>query len=97
MIDVKHCGGCRDDFYNGKNPYSTKQCWSLKTARIVTRWRIGTWTQPTQPGAFTEVKVPNCYHAQGASFYEKLPAHAIDPVRLRAVETTKRRGVGGVL
>lgn len=97
MIDKKHCNGCRDNFYNGNNPLNVKECWSLKTAQLVTRWRTGTWTMPATPGAFTEVRVPHCYHAQGYSFTDKLPAFAIDPVRLRAVETTKERGRGGVL
>lgn len=29
------CKGCRDDFYNGKNPYGIKKCWFFDKARIV--------------------------------------------------------------
>jgi hypothetical protein len=70
---LRHCGGCRDDFYNGNNPLGVQRCWGLKTAKLVTRFRIGTWTQPDAPGAFTKVKTLTCWHASGAHFYEKLP------------------------
>lgn len=70
---MRHCGGCRDDFYNGKNPMGVQRCWGLKTAKLVTRYRIGTWTRPDQPGAFTKVKCLNCFHAKGEHYYEKLP------------------------
>lgn len=73
-MDQKHCLGCEDDFYNGKNPMGVKQCWGLKTAKILTRYEIDTWTTPTQRGAFSEVKKPNCYHAKGQHYYEKLPS-----------------------
>lgn len=38
-MDKKYCGGCVDDFHNGHNPYGVKECWSLKTAKLVTKWR----------------------------------------------------------
>lgn len=72
-MDPKHCRGCEDDFYNGHNPYGVTACWHLGDATIVTRYRTGTWTQPTQPGAFTEVQVPNCYRQKGEHFVAKLP------------------------
>jgi hypothetical protein len=70
---LEKCRGCRDDFYNDKNPMGVKRCWGLKTAKMVTRFRIGTWTVPTQPFAFTEVRKLSCWHADGSHFYEKLP------------------------
>ena len=70
---LQHCAGCRDDFYNGNNPYGVQRCWGLKTAKLVTRFRIGTWTEPDRPGAFTKVKGLSCWHANGQHFYEKLP------------------------
>jgi len=39
----------------------------------VTRYRIGTWTRPTEKGAFTKVQIPNCYHQDGYVFYTRLP------------------------
>lgn len=95
-VTKSNCLGCEDDFYNDKNPLGVRVCWSLKTARLITRWRTGVWTMPAVPGAFTEVRVPSCYRAKGYSFQDRLPSFAIDPIRLRANETTKR-GQGGVL
>ncbi len=71
---MQMCGGCRDDFYNGKNPLGVQRCWGLKTAKKVIRYRIGTWTAPTEPGAFTKVTTLSCYHAKGEHYYEKLPS-----------------------
>ena len=36
----KYCSGCRDDFYNGKNPYGIKECWSLKDAVMVLKKEV---------------------------------------------------------
>lgn len=91
MSKQDHCRGCRDDFYNGHNSLGVKRCWSLKDAKVVKRWRIGTWTQPTQPGAFTEVKTLSCHYAPGSALYEKLPACAVDPVRLDAAARRQAR------
>jgi hypothetical protein len=65
------CRGCTDDFYNHRS--NSEGCWHFKTAKIVTRYRIGTWTLPGSPGAFTEVKVLSCRSEQGEHFYERLP------------------------
>ena len=37
---LKRCRGCRDDFYNGKNPLGVEECWCLKNAKIVWRKRV---------------------------------------------------------
>jgi hypothetical protein len=29
------CSGCSENFYNGNNPYGIRECWRLKSARIV--------------------------------------------------------------
>lgn len=86
---LTRCGGCRDNFYNGKNPLNAKRCWSFKDAKQVIRWRLGTWSTPVTPGAFLEVETNDCHRGDGYHHYEKLPPHAIDPIRLRIV--------GGVL
>lgn len=89
-MNKTNCRGCVDDFYNagGEGNLLTpdRECWSFKSAKLVTRFRIGTWTQPTQTGAFTEVKVPQCYRQRGQHFYERLPdfVRAQDVVRRRA-------------
>lgn len=76
-MDSKHCVGCEDDFYNGKNELGVQKCWSLKSAKLMTRYRIGTWTQPTENGAFTQMQRPGCYRQKGCAFYNKLPDFAI--------------------
>lgn len=72
-MDAKHCRGCHDDFYNQRGP-GVGGCWSLKTAKVVTRYRIHFMTAPTELRAFTEVRVPNCYRQPSNNVYcEKLP------------------------
>ncbi len=72
-MDTKHCSGCRDDFYNRRGA-AAGPCWMAKDAKIVTRYRIYYLTAPTEKGAFTKVRVPNCYHQVNSHvFYEKLP------------------------
>jgi hypothetical protein len=73
MIDRKHCVGCRDDFYNRSELAPNGRCWNRATAKVITRYAIGTWTQPTQPGAYTETRKPDCYHQQGTHYHNKLP------------------------
>lgn len=86
MITLEQCRSCEDDFYNDKNPIGVKRCWHAKSGEMVTRYRIGTWTQPTQPGAFTEVRVPSCCHQKGYALYKRLP----DFVKLKDVIRPKR-------
>ena len=77
MADVKLCAGCRDNFYNGNNPLGVKRCWSLDTAKVVTRYRLAWWTAPTVPGAFQKVTTHSCWSAPGQfAQYEHLPANA---------------------
>lgn len=79
------CHGCRDDFYNQGNNSTTGECWCFKNAEVVTRYRIGWWISPIQPGAFVEVETLSCHHAPGKFEYrEKLPDHAVKPVLLSA-------------
>lgn len=72
-MDTKHCRGCEDDFYNDRNPMGVKRCWHADSAKVVVRYRTGTWTLPTTKGAFTEVRVPNCYRQKGQHFTSTLP------------------------
>jgi hypothetical protein len=69
------CAGCRNDFYNDKNPLGVKRCWSLESATPVIRYRTGFWTVPSTPDAFARVEVLDCYHTEGLSFQKELPAH----------------------
>jgi len=64
------CFGCRDNFYNGNNSIGVKECWLYKTAKVVTRTRVGTWEPP--PYKWIPIKILSCYHAEGCSFIEKI-------------------------
>ena len=59
------CRGCRDDFYNGNNKLGVAECWMFKKAEVVTRYRLGWWTQQDTPGAFTKVTTLDCHYAPG--------------------------------
>lgn len=76
MGDKSKCVGCEQDFYNGKNPMGVQECWSLKTAKMVTRYRLGYWTAPTVPGAFQKMKAYHCRSEKGYVFYDQLPSFA---------------------
>ena len=74
--DTTYCRGCRNDFYNGQNELGVKECWCLKDAKIVTRYRIGWWTPQNSAKNFTKFKTYNCHHAPGRyALMEKLPEH----------------------
>jgi len=78
------CSGCRNDFYNGQG---AKECWSLKDAKPVIRWKQGWWTQGDVPSAFVQVRTLSCHHATGRyAMCEKLPNFAVDPVYLKNTE-----------
>jgi hypothetical protein len=82
---LKLCSGCRDDFYNDKNPLGVKRCWSFRSARVVRRWTIGWWTSPLSPRAYQEVKTLDCHHEPGQMAFQKdLNPHAVNPVYLKA-------------
>lgn len=55
----RHCIGCRDDFYNGKNPLGVSECWSFKGAKLVKRIRIPIDLAPPYLHEKPET-VPNC-------------------------------------
>ena len=72
------CSGCRSDYYNGQG---ANECWSYKSAKVCTRFRIGWWTQPDKPRAFQKVTTLDCHHAPGQyAHYKKLPDFALDVV-----------------
>ena len=78
--DKALCAGCRNDFYNGNNQLGVQECWSFKSAKVCTRYKLHWWTAPTVPGAFTKVTTLSCHHAPGKyAMYEKLPDFAVDP------------------
>ena len=69
-----YCEGCRNDFYNKPGNSTSGHCWSLDNAKIVTRYRLGWWTRPDEPGAFKKVTTLSCHHEPGQfAFQESLP------------------------
>lgn len=63
------CLGCRNNFYNGNNPYEVKECWSYKGAKVELRKRVSIHQRP--PWNQTAVPTMSCYHAQGYVFVGK--------------------------
>jgi hypothetical protein len=69
----EHCRGCRNDYYNqGNNGMGGKGCWSLPSAKLVTRFRTHRDALPASPGAFEQVRVYQCYHAPPFYFQERV-------------------------
>lgn len=73
---ARDCIGCRDDFYNGKNPYGIPECWMLKDAEIVTRFRLSIDTPMNQRRGYAEVRVPKCYRKKGYVHVDQIPGYA---------------------
>ncbi len=64
MIDVKHCKGCYNDFYNGRQNFNGKNyCWSREKATLVPRLLIHINQAPPYNRTKTET-VPDCYKRQ---------------------------------
>ena len=64
---LKHCAGCEQDFYNGKNPYEVKECWSLGKAKLVSRKKIHINQVP--PWKQKPIKVLSCYRQREYVFW----------------------------
>ncbi len=75
-MDKSKCVGCRDNFYNGNNSIGVKECWMLKTAKIVSRFIIHINTPMNQKSGYIPVKRPNCYHEDGYVNIDKIPDYA---------------------
>lgn len=77
----KYCAGCHDNFYNHRSEPGfdgATKCWSLKTAEVVTRYKLDWWTTPDTPGAFQKVTTNSCHHAPGKyALYKELPSFAV--------------------
>lgn len=76
MNDAKLCAGCRNNFYNGNNPYDVKRCWSVAGAKVITRYRLGISVPMNIREAYQKVKLPDCYHETGYVFLKEIPSYA---------------------
>ena len=77
-MDVKHCSGCRNNFYNGNNQHGIKECWNLKSAKLVMRIPVGHWENPPYLDK-KKVKVPTCWHEVGSN-----RTHYVEPERINS-------------
>lgn len=76
MMDIQHCAGCEDDFYNDHNPYGVKRCWMLDEAFVKTRFEISINAPMGARRNYTERQLPKCYHRNGFVFLNEIPSYA---------------------
>lgn len=55
---LQMCVGCYNNFYNGNNSIGVKECWHLKSARVVMRKKVHINQVP--PWTQDPIKVLNC-------------------------------------
>jgi hypothetical protein len=60
-IQIQHCAGCHDDFYN-HNQF--KGCWNREKGKMVERIPVGMW-QPPPYDTKKRKLVPDCWHGSG--------------------------------
>ena len=65
MINIKHCSGCYENFYNSNHSLDGI-CWSRKSGKMVWRIPIGMWEAPPYKNK-KKVRVPSCWHGQGSN------------------------------
>lgn len=67
-MELKHCSGCRDNFYNGNNNLGVSRCWSFdKKKKLEYRvGPIGNWESPPYIGKKKKL-MPPCWHGDGGS------------------------------
>lgn len=80
-MDKKHCSGCKNNFYNGNNHFGIKECWSLRDAKLVTKYRIHMNAPMNVKSNYIRVRIPNCfcgggYSGTGYTEVEKIPSYA---------------------
>jgi len=76
MKTTEHCRGCRNNFYNGNNSLGVARCWSLESAKLVTKYRLSSSTPMWIREAYVKVKVPSCYHESGYVHLDAIPDYA---------------------
>lgn len=66
-MNKSNCIGCEDNFYNGNNDLGVKECFRLKSAKIVKKKKIPLSQVP--PWKQKPIKVPSCYRQKGYVFW----------------------------
>lgn len=57
------CSGCQDDHYNQPGNSTTGECWSLASARVVERTKVGWWQNG--PYEWKPQTTLHCHNAPG--------------------------------
>lgn len=65
---LKMCRGCENNFYNGNNPYGVKECWLLKSAKVVSKKQVSINDRP--PWKQEPIKVLSCRKVKGFVFVD---------------------------
>lgn len=60
---LSHCSGCRDNFYNGNNPYGVQVCWNLKSA-VIKKIKFVPWDM-RPPWNVPAEKTNSCHSKKG--------------------------------
>lgn len=65
---LKHCSGCRDNYYNakGKSGRADGLCWSIHDAELVSKREVGIHQRP--PYKQRARMFLSCYHRQGYGY-----------------------------
>ena len=65
-MEKDKCLGCENNFYNGNNNLNIAECWSLKTATMIKRKKVGINDVP--PWTWKPQLFPSCYRQKGYVF-----------------------------
>ena len=87
--DSGPCAGCHDNFYNGHNSIGVKECWSLKKAKMVRRFKQP-WWEPWPFQSTVGVQTYDCHREPG-----KYAFRARDPRPSEAELRRERMEVAG--
>jgi len=76
MRTPEHCSGCRNNFYNGNNSLGVARCWSLESAKLVTKYELSKNCPMNIREAYFKCKKPSCYHSTGYVYLDSIPSYA---------------------
>lgn len=65
---LKHCIGCHNDYYNGRERCGGRDCWHLSGANLVLRRRVHMDDMP--PHTHKPQQFFNCRYEPGYSFHD---------------------------
>lgn len=79
MINIKHCSGCHDNYYNSPSTSGggDGMCWMRKKGKMVWRISVGMWERPPYKNK-KKIRVPDCWHGGGNQSSIMVKAEAID-------------------